>query len=80
LEGDYNGILKADEHYISVKKDFSNIEEAIRRFKDESYRETMVRRTHEYALEEHTYDRRVQGLVRAVLEGSAFRPTSRSVA
>ena len=80
LEGSYNGILKADEHYISVKKDFSNIEEAVRRFKDEGYRAAMVRRTHEYVLDEHTYDRRVQGLVRAALEGKAWCPQSRSVA
>jgi ribosomal protein S21 len=80
LEGSYNGILNADEHYISVKKDFSNIEEAVRRFKDEGYRAAMVRRTHEYVLDEHTYDRRVQGLVRTALEGKACRPRSRSVA
>jgi hypothetical protein len=80
LEGSYNGILKAEEHYISVNKDFSNIEEAIRRFKDQEYREAMVRRTHEYVLEEHTYQRRVQSLIHAVLNGTARRPSSRSVA
>lgn len=80
LEGHYNGILKADEHYISIRKDFSNIEEAIRRFKDQEYREAIVRRTHEYVLEQHTYQRRVQSLVRAVLEGAARRQSCRSVA
>ena len=80
LEGNYNNILKADEHYISIKKDFSNIEEAIRRFQDQGYREAMVRRTHEYVLEEHTYRRRVQSLVHAVLNGAAHRPRCRSVA
>ena len=31
IEGDYNGILSADRHYIAVRKDLSNINEAIRR-------------------------------------------------
>lgn len=80
LEGSYNGILKADEHYISIKKDFSNIEDAIRRFKDQGYREAMVRRTHEYALGHHTYQRRVQSLVHAVLNGAARHPGCQGVA
>lgn len=66
LEGHYNGLLKADEHYISVKKDFSNIEEAIRRFRDEGYRQAMVERAYEYALAEHTYGHRVEALIAAV--------------
>jgi hypothetical protein len=65
LQGHYNGILKADEHYISVKKDFSNLEEAFNRFKDEEYRRAMVDRTYDYALGQHTYGHRVQMLVAA---------------
>lgn len=67
LEGDYNGILKADEHYISVKRDLSNIEDAIRRFKDESYRQAIAEHTYEYVMAEHTYHHRVQTLMKAVL-------------
>ena len=66
LEGDYNGILNADEHYISVKKDLSNIYEAIDCFKDESYRQAMVERTYEYVMAEHTYPHRVQALLKVV--------------
>jgi hypothetical protein len=66
LEGEYNKILKPDEHYISVKKDLSNIDEAIRRFKDDAYRTEMAERTYEYILDEHTYQHRVQALVKAV--------------
>jgi hypothetical protein len=69
LEGHYNGILKADEHYISIRKDFSNADDAIRRFKDDAYREAMVRRTHEYVMAEHTYRHRVESLLRAVTAG-----------
>jgi ribosomal protein S21 len=66
LEGEYNGILEADRHYISVKKDFSNIDDVLRRFRDEIYRERMVEETYAYVLAEHTYARRVAHLVQTL--------------
>lgn len=66
LEGHYNDILKADEHYISIKKDLSNLEEAVCRFKDAGYRQAMVDRTYEYVMSEHTYRHRVQTLLKAL--------------
>lgn len=69
VEGQYNGILKADEHFISVKKDLSNLEQAVERFKDEGYRRAMVDRAYEHVLAAHTYRHRVEDLLR-VIEGS----------
>lgn len=66
VEGFYNGILKADEHYIAIKKDLSNIQEAVRRFKDEGYRRAMVQRAYEYVMHGHTYAHRVESLVSAM--------------
>jgi spore maturation protein CgeB len=66
IEGDYNGILKPDEHYISVKKDLSNIGDVIQRFKDDSYRKAMVERTYEYVMDGHTYRHRVNTLLRTI--------------
>ena len=66
IEGYYNGILKPDEHYISVKKDLSNIEDVIRRFKDDSYRNAMVEKSYEYAMDGHTYRHRVDTLLGAI--------------
>ena len=66
LEGYYNGILKPDIHYISVKKDLSNIRDALERFMDESFRERLVKDTYEYVLAEHTYRRRVETLFRFI--------------
>jgi hypothetical protein len=66
LEGEYNGILKADEHYISVKKDLSNVEDAIRCFQDVNYRQAMVERTYEYVMSAHTYMHRVQELLKVI--------------
>ena len=66
VEGDYNGILKADEHYIAVKKDLSNIDNAIERFKDESYRSRIAQQAYEFVIENHTYDHRVATLLNQV--------------
>ena len=38
LEGAYGGYLQPDVHYIPVRKDFSNLREAIGKFRDESVR------------------------------------------
>lgn len=63
IEGYYNGILMPDENYISVKKDLSNINDAICRFRDEDYRNRMVERTYEYVMDNHTYRHRVETLL-----------------
>lgn len=64
LEGEYNGVLAADEHYIAVRKDLSNVDDALRRLHDEDFRREMVTRTYEYVRENHTYHHRVDRLVR----------------
>jgi hypothetical protein len=63
VEGDYNGILAADVHYISVKKDMSNIDDAIERFRDEAYRAEVTSRSYDYVMSAHTYRHRVDSLV-----------------
>jgi len=66
LEGEYNGVLTPDEHYISVRKDRSNIEDAVRRFKDPEYRQTIVERAYEHVMANHTYAHRVRSVLAAV--------------
>ena len=66
IEGNYNGILKPDEHYICVKKDLSNIGDAIEKFKDTSYRNKIVKQAYEHVLENHTYEHRVRKLIEYV--------------
>jgi hypothetical protein len=63
IEGDYNGILRADEHYVSVKKDLSNIDAAIDRFCDEKHRAGVVDRAYDHIMAHHTYARRVDSLL-----------------
>ena len=67
LEGNYNGIFQSDVDYISLKKDLSNIHEAIDMFRDTAYRKEMADRAYEYAMSEHTYGHRVKGLMKAVI-------------
>lgn len=66
VEGFYNGILTANEHYISVKKDLFNIDEVIEQFKDEGYRTAMVERTYDYVMNEHTYRHRIEAFVEMI--------------
>jgi hypothetical protein len=68
LEGHYNGILHPGEHYIPIRKDLSNVREAVRLFKDEAWRRRMVDRAYEYVMDEHTYQHRVRALVKVVSE------------
>lgn len=67
LEGSYNGILRPDVHYICLRKDYSNLEDVVRRFRDADYRLGMVDRAHDYALTEHTYAHRVDRVLDEML-------------
>ena len=42
FEGYYNGIIEPDIHYISLKKDFSNIEHVLSKFNDLKFREKLI--------------------------------------
>ena len=69
LEGDYNGMLRAEEHYVAVRRDLSDVEEAVRRFRDDDYRRKIADQAYEYAMAEHTYARRVDALLSAAIAG-----------
>ncbi|HOC76165.1 MAG: hypothetical protein BWZ01_01573 [Deltaproteobacteria bacterium ADurb.BinA179] len=59
LRGRFNDILVADQHYICLEHDYSNIEDAMGRFRDDDYRQAMVDKTYQYALACHTYRHRI---------------------
>jgi len=57
LEGRYNDILEPDVHYISLKRDYSNVDGVMERFRDKD----LVRKiTDEYTMDSHTYEHRVR--------------------
>jgi Glycosyl transferases group 1 len=66
LEGKYNGLLQAGDHYITVKKDLSDLDDAITAFKDVGFRAEIVDRAYEYVLDRHTYAHRVDSLLTAL--------------
>jgi hypothetical protein len=70
IEGRYNDVLRADEHYVSVKRDLSNIDDAIVRVMDTEYRSRMTTAAYEHALAGHTYAHRVRRLVEVVAAGT----------
>ena len=66
VEGRYNGLLRAEEHYISVRRDLSDIDEAIGRFRDEAYRTRIARAAFDHVMASHTYGHRVSRLIEIV--------------
>jgi hypothetical protein len=42
VEGNYDGVLEADKHYIPLKRDFSNINDVLEKIKNTCYVQTMV--------------------------------------
>jgi hypothetical protein len=42
FEGNYSGIMQPMVHYIPLKKDFSNLDEVVRLFKDEGFRRELT--------------------------------------
>ena len=41
-EGDYSGILRPHQHYIPLKKDYSNIDEVVSKLQDDDYLQNMA--------------------------------------
>lgn len=62
IEGRFNDIFKAGEHYIPLKRDLSDVEEALSKFCDPDYRRNMVERTYDFVIASHTYAQRVSKL------------------
>lgn len=68
LEGEYNGVLEADRHYIYVKKDFSGLDDSVRKFKAPEFRKRIAEQALAHALSAHTYRHRVEALLKIVLK------------
>lgn len=56
FEGEYDGYFTPDRHYIALKKDFSNADDAVRKFKDVSFRRRVAQQAYELVRAEFTYD------------------------
>ena len=57
FEGQYDGFFEPDVHYIPLKKDFSNADDAVRKFRDDAFRESVLENAYQLAVRELTYTR-----------------------
>lgn len=57
FEGCYDGFFVPDEHYIALRKDFSNVDDVLRKFRDVEFREGVSERAFALVRSELTYDR-----------------------
>jgi len=60
FRGRFNGILKADQHYLAVHPDFGNLDEILRRFSDIHERNAIVECAYEHIMAGHTYAHRMR--------------------
>ncbi len=60
LEGRYNDILQPGRHYISVKSDLSNLDDAIEQFMDLRASEEIAAAAYDLVMSEHTYQHRAK--------------------
>ncbi len=63
VEGDYTGVLTANEHYIPVRKDFKDLEVALTRARDEGERLAMTDRAWQHVMDGHTHAHRVNAVL-----------------
>ncbi len=66
IEGRFNDIFKADEHFIPLKRDLSDAEEAVRKFCDRALQKELVERTFEYVMDGHTYKHRIKQIEKII--------------
>ncbi|MBK9283213.1 MAG: hypothetical protein IPM51_02730 [Sphingobacteriaceae bacterium] len=64
-EGEYNGILKPNIHYIELKEDFSNLNEVLLLLKDEKLRKEITENAYQKIVEsnEFTYQKYTQNVL-----------------
>jgi hypothetical protein len=67
LEGRYGNYFRPDVHYIPLRKDFSNIDDALDKFADEAFCDRLVEAAHEVAHAQLTYRRLIDRLRDALL-------------
>lgn len=60
FEGKYNDYLKPDVHYIPLKKDFSNIDDVMQKFKDDDYCRRITENAYDLVMSELTYEKLIE--------------------
>ena len=69
LTGRYSGLIEPDEHYLELKKDFSNLDDVLRQVEDIPALQAMAQRTYDRLIASGAYSyRRFVELVDSVIE------------
>ena len=70
VEGDYRGVLEPDKHYIPLKRDFSNLDTALEKLRDEQFVKDMVERAYQdvYLSGEYTYQTYAKKIEQAIFD------------
>lgn len=77
-EGRYSGALRADEHYIALKKNLSNVDDVIARFREPDVRREITENAHRdlIASGEFGYERFIAGFDQTLVEAGLQPPPS----
>ena len=67
IEGHYSGYLQPDVHYIPLRNDLTNVDEAIEKLRDEATRTRIVEHAYSVAMTEFSYERLLGRFQRALL-------------
>lgn len=75
IEGSYNGILKPGVHYISVARDFSNLDEVLQIVKDDHLRKEIVENCYRDIVvsEDYSYRKFVDFILETSLQGKIIK-------
>jgi hypothetical protein len=78
VEGSYNGILRPQEHYIELRRDFSNLDEVLDMIEDDTVRERLTEAAYRdvVASGAYTYERLVRDVEAVALAGAQDRRDS----
>ncbi len=62
FEGEYSGVIRPYEHFLPLRKDFSNIDEVLARVYDDEYLEAMIDRAYRHVVGsgQYTYEKFVE--------------------
>ncbi len=60
FRGRFNDIFRANEHYLALEPDFSNIDEVLAAFRDPARRQHVADAAYELVRTKHTYAQRMQ--------------------
>jgi hypothetical protein len=79
IEGSYNGILRPGEHYLELRRDFSNLDEVLDAVADDSQRARLTDAAYRdvVASGAYTYERLVRDIEAVVLHGGSAKESWR---